>query len=270
MEHLGISDEVLAGRIGVSSRTTVWKRYTEQQRLDLGKIQQIADALGIGYQQLAQQENTRQEQGKGAESARGRRASRQARRRACSGNSGGNLSRSQRLVLVGRLALALVAGGRGFAFCWASRLDAGRFDSQLSRNMRIVRYRRSDLGDRETGRAPTFPNEQGSEAMEYRGVEFRILQSIPKGWRWEFEWNSSVRSGTGVDRKNAVSRVRKAIDTAIDANKWPTSYFMQGDIANVKLNPHRPVTTDTGSHEEVVREYADDQREIIKKLGPRH
>jgi transcriptional regulator with XRE-family HTH domain len=47
MEHLGISDETLAGRIGVS-RTTVWKRYSEQRRLDLGKIHQIADDLSPG------------------------------------------------------------------------------------------------------------------------------------------------------------------------------------------------------------------------------
>lgn len=52
MEHLGISDEQMAGRLGVASRTTVWKRYTEQQRLDLAKIFQIAEALGISAHQL--------------------------------------------------------------------------------------------------------------------------------------------------------------------------------------------------------------------------
>ena len=52
MEHLGISDDEMAGRIGVASRTTVWKRYREQHRLDLGKIQQFADALGISRSQL--------------------------------------------------------------------------------------------------------------------------------------------------------------------------------------------------------------------------
>ena len=52
MDHLGISDDEMAGRIGVASRTTVWKRYTQQQRLDIGKIQQFADALGISASQL--------------------------------------------------------------------------------------------------------------------------------------------------------------------------------------------------------------------------
>lgn len=44
MEHLGISDEKLAARMGVS-RTTVWKRYSQQHRLTPQKVAQIADAL---------------------------------------------------------------------------------------------------------------------------------------------------------------------------------------------------------------------------------
>lgn len=52
MDHLHVSDDDMAGRLEVASRTTVWKRYTEQHRLDLGKIQQFADALGIHINQL--------------------------------------------------------------------------------------------------------------------------------------------------------------------------------------------------------------------------
>ena len=44
MEHLGLSDQDLANRMGVS-RTTVWKRYSEQQRLSPAKVAQIAEAL---------------------------------------------------------------------------------------------------------------------------------------------------------------------------------------------------------------------------------
>lgn len=44
MVHLGISDEKLAGLMEVS-RTTVWKRYTEQHRLTPQKVAQIANAL---------------------------------------------------------------------------------------------------------------------------------------------------------------------------------------------------------------------------------
>lgn len=51
MVHLGVSDDVMAGRLGIG-RTAVWKRYTEQHRLDPGKIQQFADALGISRYQL--------------------------------------------------------------------------------------------------------------------------------------------------------------------------------------------------------------------------
>jgi transcriptional regulator with XRE-family HTH domain len=52
MEHLGVSADDMAGRLGVASRSTVWKRYKEQHRLDEGKIQQFADALGISRAQL--------------------------------------------------------------------------------------------------------------------------------------------------------------------------------------------------------------------------
>lgn len=51
MDRLGVSDEVMAGRIGVS-RETVWKRYTEQRRLDPGKIQEFADALEMHPSEL--------------------------------------------------------------------------------------------------------------------------------------------------------------------------------------------------------------------------
>lgn len=52
MDHLGLSDDEMAGRLELKSRTTVWKRYTEQHRLDPGKIQQFADAMGIQRSQL--------------------------------------------------------------------------------------------------------------------------------------------------------------------------------------------------------------------------
>lgn len=51
MERLGVSDEAMAGRLGVN-RETVWKRYTEQQRLDPGKIAQFADALDMDPREL--------------------------------------------------------------------------------------------------------------------------------------------------------------------------------------------------------------------------
>lgn len=45
IEHLGLTDDQVASRMGLSSRSSVWKLYTEQHRLTPGKVAQIADAL---------------------------------------------------------------------------------------------------------------------------------------------------------------------------------------------------------------------------------
>lgn len=45
IDHLGLSDETVAGRMGLSSRTSVWKLYTEQHRLTPAKVLRLADAL---------------------------------------------------------------------------------------------------------------------------------------------------------------------------------------------------------------------------------
>lgn len=42
---LGLSDQDVAGRMGLSSRTSVWKLYKEQHRLTPEKVARIADAL---------------------------------------------------------------------------------------------------------------------------------------------------------------------------------------------------------------------------------
>lgn len=44
IDHLGLSDETVGNRMGVS-RTTVWKRYKEQHRLTPEKVAQFAHAL---------------------------------------------------------------------------------------------------------------------------------------------------------------------------------------------------------------------------------
>lgn len=51
MDRLGVSDEAMAGRLDVS-RETVWKRYTDQRRLDPFKIQEFADALDMHPSEL--------------------------------------------------------------------------------------------------------------------------------------------------------------------------------------------------------------------------
>lgn len=51
MERLGVSDEAMAGRLGIG-REAVWKRYTDQGRLDPGKIAAFADALDMHPSEL--------------------------------------------------------------------------------------------------------------------------------------------------------------------------------------------------------------------------
>jgi len=51
MESRGLTDEKLAGRLGVS-RQTVWKWQGQQHRLTPGKIAQLANALDIEPEDL--------------------------------------------------------------------------------------------------------------------------------------------------------------------------------------------------------------------------
>jgi transcriptional regulator with XRE-family HTH domain len=44
--YLGLSDEDVAHRMGLSSRTSVWKLRTQQHRLTPEKVAQIAHAIG--------------------------------------------------------------------------------------------------------------------------------------------------------------------------------------------------------------------------------
>lgn len=51
MERLGVSDEDLANLLGIG-RETVWKRYTDQRRLNPEKIAQMAEALKMHTSEL--------------------------------------------------------------------------------------------------------------------------------------------------------------------------------------------------------------------------
>lgn len=46
IDHLGLTDQDVANRMGLSSRSSVWKLYKEQHRLTPQKVAHIADALG--------------------------------------------------------------------------------------------------------------------------------------------------------------------------------------------------------------------------------
>lgn len=65
--------------------------------------------------------------------------------------------------------------------------------------------------------------------MQYRGLEIRLLQTIPRGWRWEFAWADSVKDGTGIDRDNAIFRAKKAIDAAFKAAGAPLQTLASSD-----------------------------------------
>lgn len=45
IEHLGLTDDEVATRMGLASRSSVWKLYTEQHRLTPEKVARVADAL---------------------------------------------------------------------------------------------------------------------------------------------------------------------------------------------------------------------------------
>ena len=52
--------------------------------------------------------------------------------------------------------------------------------------------------------------------MIYRGVEYRLVQSIaPKGWRWSFEYAGRQRSGHKGHREDALVQMKRSIDQAI-------------------------------------------------------
>jgi transcriptional regulator with XRE-family HTH domain len=46
MRHLGLSDQDVANRMDLSSRTSVWKLRTQQHRLTPEKVAHLAHALG--------------------------------------------------------------------------------------------------------------------------------------------------------------------------------------------------------------------------------
>jgi hypothetical protein len=53
--------------------------------------------------------------------------------------------------------------------------------------------------------------------MEYRGVEFTVLQSAsPRGWRWTVEITGrKPKSAVVCDRAGAILHARRAIDAAL-------------------------------------------------------
>jgi hypothetical protein len=56
--------------------------------------------------------------------------------------------------------------------------------------------------------------------MEHRGVEYRIIQGIKRGfWKWSVETATGRKSGTSDSREAAMAAAKRAIDIALDPKK---------------------------------------------------
>lgn len=55
--------------------------------------------------------------------------------------------------------------------------------------------------------------------MEHRGVEYAILPTIPKGWRWSVRRGQSDRGGTCYNREDAVRKAKQYIENLLRREK---------------------------------------------------
>jgi len=57
--------------------------------------------------------------------------------------------------------------------------------------------------------------------MEYRGVEYRVVQTITNAWRWSVKREQDDKTGIVQDRAMAVLRAERFIDDLIKARSKP-------------------------------------------------
>jgi hypothetical protein len=57
--------------------------------------------------------------------------------------------------------------------------------------------------------------------MEYRGVEYSILQTITNAWRWSVKRENEDKTGIVNDRATAVLRAERFIDQLIKIRSKP-------------------------------------------------
>jgi hypothetical protein len=56
--------------------------------------------------------------------------------------------------------------------------------------------------------------------MEHRGVEYRIIQGIQRGfWKWSIETETGTKSGTSDTRDAAMAAAKRSIDNELDPKK---------------------------------------------------
>jgi hypothetical protein len=51
--------------------------------------------------------------------------------------------------------------------------------------------------------------------MEYRGVQYEVVQTINKTWRWSVKHENGYKVGIALDSKEAVRRAEQFIDDLI-------------------------------------------------------
>jgi hypothetical protein len=51
--------------------------------------------------------------------------------------------------------------------------------------------------------------------VEYRGIEYAILPTIPRGWRWSVKRNQTDRGGTCYNREDAVKKAKVYIENLL-------------------------------------------------------
>src|ERR1700730_6686778 len=68
-----------------------------------------------------------------------------------------------------------------------------------------------------SGRTATFRLAPGSLFMEYKGVEYQVVQTTdPTGWKWTVELGrEQTRTGSGRSRTAAIGLAQITIDEAI-------------------------------------------------------
>lgn len=51
--------------------------------------------------------------------------------------------------------------------------------------------------------------------MEYRGVEYEVVQTITNTWRWSVKRDGSEKVGISLDRANAIIRAKRFVDELV-------------------------------------------------------
>ena len=57
--------------------------------------------------------------------------------------------------------------------------------------------------------------------MEYRGIEYQVVQTIPKGWRWSVRRDHADKEGTSRDREDAIRKAKLYIDNLLRRRERP-------------------------------------------------